>query len=155
MDEEHEAEWITIADAARLTGRSVQTISTLADTGQLPSRQNPDAPNRRRGRRLVSKAAVLARWPQALPAGAPQLRLEVTPEEHAIITARLAGAPHRDLAQAGLVLLSDDLRDLIERVYGGAEEVFVEEAIRNYAADKLDAEMLRRAYEAQQGGQSI
>lgn len=149
MDDPMPDEWITIADAARLTGRGVSTISTLADQGLLPTQQDPAAPNPRRGRRLVSRAAVLARWPEATPAGPPQLRLEVTAEEWAIIAPRLKDARHRDLAQAGLILLSDELLDLIGKVYGGAEEIFVEAAIRNYAADKQDEEVLRRVYEAQ------
>ena len=51
-------ELVTIAEAARLAGKTVARISRLASRGVLTTYNNPDAHNPRRGRRLVNRTEV-------------------------------------------------------------------------------------------------
>lgn len=53
-------ELITIAEAARLAGVSVQAISQRIDRGTLTAYTNPDATNPQKERRLVRKSDITA-----------------------------------------------------------------------------------------------
>lgn len=54
-------ELVTIAQAAEMTGLAVQTIASRLDRGALATYIDPDAPNPRRGRRLVDRAELTER----------------------------------------------------------------------------------------------
>ena len=61
-------ELMTMTDAAKLVGVSVQAISQRADRGTLKSFSDPSQPNSRRGGRKVLRSEVVAAWPDARPA---------------------------------------------------------------------------------------
>ena len=49
---------VSIAEAAALAGVSIRAISARLDRGTLTTYLDPDAPNPRRGRRLVDRAEL-------------------------------------------------------------------------------------------------
>ncbi len=56
---ERGTEWITLKEAHKLTGKSLSTLNRWVETGKLRHQINLAAPNRQRGRTLVSQNEII------------------------------------------------------------------------------------------------